>query len=137
MEYEMSMTGELNFFLRLQIKQNKQGTFVHQTKYTKELLKKYDMSDAKPLTTLMTTSIMLVLDEDGEAVDQWEFRSMIGSLLYLTVTRPDINFVVCLYAHFQALLRTSHHQAVKRILRYLKHTLKYGLWFFASFLLSF
>ena len=68
-EFEMSMMGELNFFLGLQIKQCKQGTFVHQTKYTKDLLKKFDMSDAKPLVTPMATSIMLDSDEDDEEVD--------------------------------------------------------------------
>jgi hypothetical protein len=135
-EFEMSMMGELNFFLGLQIKQCKQGTFVHQTKYTKDLLKKFDMSDAKPLASPMATSIVLDLDEDGEEVDQREYRSMIGSLLYLTVTRPDIHFVVCLCARFQASPRHLHRQAVKRILRYLKHTLEFGLWFSASSSLS-
>ena len=68
-EFEMSMMGELNFFLGLQIKQCKQGTFVYQTKYTKDLLKKFDMSDAKPLASLMATSTVLDSDEDGEEVD--------------------------------------------------------------------
>ena len=100
------------------------------------LLKKFNMSDAMPLASPMATSIVLDPDEDGEEVDQREYRSMIGSLLYLTAIRPDIHFAVCLCARFQASPRTSHCQAVKRILRYLKHTLKYGLWFFASSSLS-
>ena len=94
------------------------------------------MSDAKPLATPMATSTILDLDEDGEEVDQREYRSMIGSLLYLTATRPDIHFAVCLCAHFQASPSTSHHQAVKHILRYLKHTLEYELWFSTSSSLS-
>ena len=93
-EFEMSMMGELNFFLGLQIKQCKQDTFVHQTKYTKDLLKKFDMSDAKPLTTPMATSIVLDPNEDGKKVDQREYMSMIGSLLYLTTIRPNIHFVI-------------------------------------------
>jgi hypothetical protein len=87
-EFEMSMMGELQFFLGLQIKQAKEGTFVHQAKYTKDILKKFKMDDSKPLSTPMPTT--LDADEDGEPVDQKEYRSMIGSLLYLTATRPDI-----------------------------------------------
>ena len=88
-EFQMSMMGELTFFLGLQIKQCKQGTFIHQAKYTKDLLKKFDMVNVKPLSTPMSTTTALDPDEDCEAVDQREYRSMIGSLLYLTVTRPD------------------------------------------------
>jgi hypothetical protein len=89
-EFEMSMMGELEFFLGLQIKQTKEGTFVHQAKYTKDILKKFKMDDSKPLLTLMSMTTVLDTDEDREPVDQKEYRSMIGSLLYLTVTRPDI-----------------------------------------------
>jgi hypothetical protein len=99
-EFEMSMMGELNFFLGLQIKQTQDGTFVHQGKYTKDALKKFDMGEGKPLLTPMSTSTTLNTDEDGEPVDQKEYRSMIGSLLYLTATRPDIHFAVCLCACF-------------------------------------
>jgi hypothetical protein len=89
-EFEMSVMGELQFFLGLQIKQAKEGTFVHQAKYTKDILKKFNMDDSKPLSTLMSTTTALDADEDEEPVDQKEYRSMIGSLLYLTATRPDI-----------------------------------------------
>jgi hypothetical protein len=131
-EFEMSMMGELQFFLGLQIKQAKEGTFVHQAKYTKDILKKFKMDDSKPLSTPMSTTTMLDADEDREAMDQKEYRSMIGSLLYLTATRPDIQFSVCLCTHFQASPRTSHRQAVKRIFRYLRYTLELGLWYSAS-----
>jgi hypothetical protein len=77
------------------------------------------MDDSKPLSTPMSTTIALDADEDGELVDQKEYRSMIGPLLYLTETRPDIQFSVCLCACFQASSRTSHRQAIKRIFRYL------------------
>jgi hypothetical protein len=89
-EFEMSMMGELQFFLGLQIKQAKEGTFMHQAKYTKDILKKFKMDDSKPLSTPMSTTTVLDTDEDGELVDQKEYQSMIGSLLYLTATRPDI-----------------------------------------------
>ncbi|WVZ49159.1 LOW QUALITY PROTEIN: hypothetical protein U9M48_000536 [Paspalum notatum var. saurae] len=90
------------------------------------------MGDSKPTTTPMSTNTALDADEDGEAVDQKEFRGMIGSLLYLTATRPDIQFAVCLYARYQASPRTSHRQAVKRIFRYLKFTPELGLWYSSS-----
>jgi hypothetical protein len=85
-EFEMSMIGELQFFLGLQIKQAKEGTFVHQAKYTKDILKKFKMDDSKPLSTPMSTTTTLDVDKDREPVDQKEYRSMIGSLLYLTAS---------------------------------------------------
>ncbi|XP_004966968.2 uncharacterized protein LOC101762853 [Setaria italica] len=115
-EFEMSMMGELKFFLGLQIKQTSEGTFVHQGKYTKDVLQKFAMDDAKPISTPMPTSAALDADENGEPVDQKDYRSMIGSLLYLTATRPDIHFAVCMCARFQASPRISHRQAVKRIM---------------------
>jgi hypothetical protein len=118
-EFKMSMMGELQFSLGLQIKQAKEGTFVHQAKYTKDILKKFNMDDSKPLSTLMSMYTALDADEDGEPVDQKEYRSMIGSLLYLMATRPDIQFSVCLCARFQASPRTSHRQAIMRIFWYL------------------
>jgi hypothetical protein len=89
-EFEMSMMGELQFFLRLQIKQAKKGTFVHQAKYTKDIVRKFKMEDSKAMTTPMSTTTTLDADEEGEHMDQKEYRSMIGSHLYLTSTRPDI-----------------------------------------------
>jgi hypothetical protein len=101
-EFQMSMMGELTFFLGIQVKQAKQGTFVHQAKYMKDLMKKFNMAEFKPVSTPMSSAASLGLDEDGEAADQREYRSMIGSLLYLTSTRPDIQFTVGLCARFQA-----------------------------------
>jgi hypothetical protein len=82
----MSMMGELTFFLGIQVKQTKQGTFMHQAKYTNDLMKKFNMAELKPMSTLMSPAVSLGLDEDGEAVDQREYRSMISSLLYLSDT---------------------------------------------------
>jgi hypothetical protein len=131
-EFEMSMMGELQFFLGLQIKQSKEGTFVHQAKYTKDIVRKFKMEDSKAMATPMSMTTALDVDEEGEHVDQKEYRSMIGSLLYLTATRPDIQFSVCLCARFQASPRPSHRQAVKRIFRYLRHTPDFSLWYPAS-----
>jgi hypothetical protein len=100
-EFQMSMMEELTFFLGIQVKQMKQGTFVHQAKYTKDLMKKFNMAELKPVSTPMSTATTLDLNENGEAVDQREYRSIIGSLLYLIATRSGILFVVCLCACFQ------------------------------------
>jgi hypothetical protein len=110
----------------------KQGTFVHQGKYTKDLMKKFNMTELKPMSTPMSSAASLGLNEDGDAVDQREYRSMIGSLLYLTATRPDIQFIVGLCARFQSSSRSSHRTAVQRVFRYLKHTLEFGIWYSAS-----
>jgi hypothetical protein len=131
-EFQMSMMGELTFFLGIQVKQTKQSTFVHQAKYTKELMKKFNMTELKPVSTLMSSTASLGPNEDGEAVDQREYRSMIDSLLYLTVTRLDIQFSVGLCACFQASPHSSHRMAVQRVFRYLKHTPEFGIWYSAS-----
>jgi hypothetical protein len=89
-EFQMSMMGELTFFLGIQAKQMKQGTFVHQAKYMKDLMRKFNMVELKPVSTPMSTATSIRANEDGEAIDQREYRSINGSLLYLMVTRPDI-----------------------------------------------
>jgi hypothetical protein len=131
-EFQISMIGELTFFLGIQVKQTKQGTFMHQAKYTKDLLKKFNMVELKPVSTLMSSAASLGPDEDGEVVDQREYKSIISSLLYLTVTQPDIQFVMGLCARFQASPRSSHWTTLQRIFRYLKHTPEFGIWYSAS-----
>nr|AAX96236.1 retrotransposon protein, putative, Ty1-copia sub-class [Oryza sativa Japonica Group]ABA92692.1 retrotransposon protein, putative, Ty1-copia subclass [Oryza sativa Japonica Group] len=131
-EFDMSMMGELSYFLGLQIKQTPQGTFEHQTNYTKDLLRRFKMENCKPISTPISSTAVLDPDEDGEAIDQKEYRTMIGSLLYLTASRPDIQFAVCLCARFQASPRASHRQAIKRIMSYLNHTLEFGIWYSTS-----
>jgi hypothetical protein len=126
-EFQMSMMGELTFFLGIQVKQTKKGTFVHQAKYMKDLIKKFNMAELKPMSTPMSSTASLGSDEDDEAVDQREYRSMIGSLLYLTATRPDIQFAVRLCARLQASPCSSHQMAIQRIFRYLKHTPEFGI----------
>ncbi|KAJ9536171.1 hypothetical protein OSB04_un000651 [Centaurea solstitialis] len=128
-EFEMSMMGELNFFLGIQVKQNPDGIFINQSKYIKDMLKKFNMTDCSPIKTPMPTGNLLGPDLAGKSVDQKIYRSMIGSLLYLTATRPDIMFATCFCARFQANPKESHLAAVKRILRYLKGTPEMGLWY--------
>jgi hypothetical protein len=112
-EFQMSMMGELTFFLSIQVKQMKEGTFVHHAEYTKDLMKKFNMVELKLMSTLMSTSTLLGPDEDGKVVDQREYRSMIDSLLYLTVTRSDVQFSVGLCARFQASPCSSHRTTVQ------------------------
>ena len=125
----MSMMGELNYFLGLQIKQLEEGTFVSQTKYCNELLKRFDMANSKVIDTSMPTVVNMDRDENDKVVDIKRYRGMIGSLLYLTASRPDIMFSVCMCARYQSCPKESHLKAFKHILRYLCGTSKYGLWF--------
>ena len=120
-QYQMSMMGELNFFLGLQIRQQANGTFISQEKYLRDCLKKFKMQDCnqKGYKTLMPTNGQLDSDVFGKDYDQKTYRSMIGSLLYLCASRPDIMLSVCMCARFQAAPKESHHKVVKRILRYL------------------
>jgi hypothetical protein len=107
----------------------KDGNFLSQEKYTKDLLKRFSMEKCKPIKTPMPTNGHLNLDEGGNLVDQTLYRSMIGSLLYLTASRLDIMFSVCMCARFQSNPKKAHLRVVKRILRYLKHTPSVGLWY--------
>ena len=125
----MSMMGELNNFLGLQIKQTKEGIFVNQAKYCKELIKRFGMESAKHMATPMSTGCYLDKDESGQSIDMKQYRGMIGSLLYLSASRPDIMFSVCMCARFQSNPKQSHLSAVKRIIRYLVGTINLGLWY--------
>ena len=127
--YEMSMMGELSFFLGLQVYQKQSGIFICQSKYIKDLLKKYQMEDSSTAKTPMPTATKLDKDETGKKVDITGYRGMIGSLLYLTASRPDIMFATCLCARFQSDPKESHLIAVKRIFRYLKGTPNLGIWY--------
>jgi hypothetical protein len=121
-EFEMSLLGELSFFLGLQIRQRNQGIFISQTKYIREMLKRFGMEDCKPFITPMQTSCKLIKDDDLKSTDQRQYRSMIGSLLYVTASRPYVMQVVGQVARFQEAPKESHVLAVKRIFRYLKGT---------------
>ena len=127
-EFEMSL-GELKFFLGLQISQQNNGIFIYQSKYIKEMLKKFGMEDCKPISTPITTGCKLSKDDESKEVDQKLYRSMIGSLLYVTASILDVMQVVGLVARFQANPKETHILAIKRIFRYLKGTTKFGLWY--------
>nr|GEV98582.1 reverse transcriptase domain-containing protein [Tanacetum cinerariifolium] len=116
-EEEMSSMGELTFFLGLQVKQKNDGIFISQDKYVAEILKKFGLTKVKNASTPMETQKSLLNDEDGKEVDVHTYRSMIGSLMYLTSSRPVIIFAVCACARYQVNLKVSHLHAVKRIFR--------------------
>ncbi|KAK6150461.1 hypothetical protein DH2020_015393 [Rehmannia glutinosa] len=128
-KFEMSMMGELTFFLGLQVKQLKDGTFISQIKYTRDLMKKFCMEEKSSVKISMNTSVKMDMDADGKAVDQTRYRALIGSLLYLTANRQDITFAVGVCARFQSAPTESHMTAAKRILRYLKGCQEVVLWY--------
>jgi hypothetical protein len=128
-KFEMSMMGELKYFLGFQIEQLQEGTFISQTKYIQDILNKFGMKNAKPIKTPMGTNGHLDLDMGGKSVDQKVYRSMIGSLLYLCASRPDIMLSICMCARFQANPKEVHLRVVKKIMRYLVYTPKFGLWY--------
>ncbi|GJY57582.1 putative ribonuclease H-like domain-containing protein, partial [Tanacetum coccineum] len=128
-KFQMSLMGELTFFLGLQVTQKADGIFISQDKYVDEILKKFGFSTVKTASTPMETSKPLMKDDNAEYVDVHLYRSMIGSLMYLTSSRPDIMFVVFACARFQVTPKVSHLHVVKRIFRYLKGQLKLGLWY--------
>jgi hypothetical protein len=101
-KFEMSMMGELNYFLGFQVKQIKEGTFISQTKYTQDLLKRFGMKDTKPTKTPMGTDGHFDLNKGGKLIDQKAYRSMTGSLLYLCASRLDIMLSVCMCDRFQS-----------------------------------
>ncbi|GJY07582.1 putative ribonuclease H-like domain-containing protein [Tanacetum coccineum] len=127
--FQMSSMVKLTFFLGLQMKQQYDGIFISQDKYVADILKKFDFLSIRTATTPIESNKPLVKDEDGVDVDVHVYRSMIGSLMYLTASRPDIMFAICACARFQVTPKASHLNAVKRIFRYLKHQPKLGLWY--------
>nr|GEX57419.1 retrovirus-related Pol polyprotein from transposon TNT 1-94 [Tanacetum cinerariifolium] len=114
-KFQMSLMGELTFFLGLQVKQKEDGIFISQDKYIAKILRKFGLTDRKSASTPIDIEKPLLKDPDGEDVDVHTYRSMIGSLMYLTSSRPDIMFTVCACARFQVTLKVSHLYAVKRI----------------------
>ncbi|KAK1650752.1 hypothetical protein QYE76_068557, partial [Lolium multiflorum] len=128
-KFEMSMMGELKFFLGFQVRQLAKGTFISQEKYVKDMLKKFNMTNASPMKTPMPVKGQLGSCDGEKDVDIKVYRSMIGSLLYLCASRPDIMLSVGMCARFQSAPKESHLMAVKRILRYLVLTPTLGLWY--------
>ncbi|GKC66074.1 retrovirus-related pol polyprotein from transposon TNT 1-94 [Tanacetum coccineum] len=128
-KFQMSMMGQISFFLGLQISQNPRGIFINQAKYANEILKKFDLHKSDPVDTPMVERTKLDEDLSGIPVDQTKYRSMIGSLMYLTASRPDLVFAVCMCARYQSRPTKKHLEAVKRVFRYLQGSINMGLWY--------
>ncbi|XP_030945934.1 uncharacterized protein LOC115970437 [Quercus lobata] len=128
-EFEMSMVGELNYLLGLQVKQRKDGIFISEEKYAKNLVKRFGLDSRKHASTPMSSSVKLSSNPIDAEVDPTLYISIIGSLLYLTSSRPDIAFNVGVCARFQTAPKESHMMAVKRIIRYVNGTSDYEIWY--------
>nr|GEU31030.1 putative ribonuclease H-like domain-containing protein [Tanacetum cinerariifolium] len=128
-KFKMSMMGKISFFLGLQISQSPRGIFINQSKYALESLKKYGFESCDPVDTPMVEKSKLDEDRKGKSVDPSHYCGMIGTLRYLTASRPDLQFVICMYARYQARPTEKHVHAVKRIFRYLCGTIHRGLWY--------
>nr|GEV84144.1 retrovirus-related Pol polyprotein from transposon TNT 1-94 [Tanacetum cinerariifolium] len=131
--FEMSLMGEMTFFLGLQVNQPPYGIFINQSKYVLEILKKYGMESCDLIGTPMEIKDELDLDQNGTPVDATKYRSMIGALIYLTSSRPDIVHATCLCAWYQAKPTEKHLKEVKRIFCYLRGTVNTGLWYTKDF----
>ena len=127
--FEMSMVGELTYFLGLQVKQTDSKIYINQAKYARNLVKRFGLDKAAHVRTPMAANAKLTNDPSGESIDVTLYKSMIGYLLYLTASRPDIAFNVGVCSRFQSSLKISHLNAVKRIIKYVSGTCDYGLFY--------
>ncbi|GJZ11368.1 retrovirus-related pol polyprotein from transposon TNT 1-94 [Tanacetum coccineum] len=128
-KFQMSMMGQMSFFLGLQVSQNPKGIFINQSKFALEILKKFEMDSCDPVDTPMVDRLKLDEDPLWIPVDQTRFRSMVGSLMYLTASKPDLVFAVCMCARYQESPTKKHLEALKRVFWYLKGTINWGLWY--------
>ncbi|KAJ4976591.1 hypothetical protein NE237_001697 [Protea cynaroides] len=128
----MTNIGLMSYCLGIEVKQMKKGTFISQQGYTKEMCKKFKMSDCNPINTPVEIGIKLSKNEDGELVDPTFFKSLVGSLRYLTYIKPDILYRVGLVSRYIEAPTTTHWKMTKRILRYIKGTLKFDLFYSSS-----
>ena len=129
-EFEMSMMGELTYFLGLQVKQLKDGIFINQAKYAKDMVKKFNLEGHhKEVKIPLPAGLRMGYASNDERISESKYRKLIGSLLYITASRPDIQFAVGLCARYQVTPMKSHYQAALHILKYVKSTLNVGLWY--------
>ncbi|GKB34994.1 retrovirus-related pol polyprotein from transposon TNT 1-94, partial [Tanacetum coccineum] len=128
-KFQMSMMGQMSFFLGLQIYQNPKGIFINQSKYANEILKKFDLHKSDPIDTPMVERTKLDEDLLGIPVDHIRYQSMVGCLMYLTASRPDLVFAVCMCARYQSKPTKKHLEVVKWVFRYLQGTINMGLWY--------
>ena len=123
----MTNLGLMKCFLGIEVDQSDDGIFICQTKYENEVLKRFRMLNCKPATTPMATGIKLSKYDEGSYVDPTLYKRLVGSLMYLTATRPDIMFAISLISRFMETPKSTHWQAGNRILRYVVGTNEFGI----------
>ena len=128
-KFEMTDLGLLHFFLGLEVCQTDGGIFISQKKYAKDLLKKFGMINCKPATTLMNVNEKLQQNDGAEMADVQRFKSLVGGLIYLTHTRPDISYSIGVISRFMQHPSRDHFGAAKRVMRYIAGTIEYGIWY--------
>jgi hypothetical protein len=126
-QFSMTDLGKMKYFLGIEVVQNKQGIFICQQKYASEILDRFGMKECNKVCSPIVPGSKLIKDEKGKTVDATEYKRMIGCLMYLLATRPDLTFSVCLAARYMERPTEMHLASVKRILRYLKGTLSFGM----------
>ena len=127
--FEMTDLGFLHYFLGIQVWQKDDGFYLSQTKYALDILKRFQVTDCKSVSTPIASGLKLSKDMEGEDVDPTLYRQLVGSLVYLTHTRPDISFAVSVVSRFLSSPKVPHWIAAKRILRYVKGTLTMGIYY--------
>lgn len=128
-EFDMTDLGNMRYFLGIEVLQTETGIHVSQAKYTLEVLKRFGMEDCNGVKNPMVPGVKLNMDEGGDRVDETLYKQIIGSLVYITTTRPDLQFSVSLLSRFMAKPTQLHLQAAKRFLRYLRSTINCGIWY--------
>ncbi|KAK3018739.1 hypothetical protein RJ639_003033 [Escallonia herrerae] len=123
----MKELGQLNHFLGLDVDHSEEGIFLHQQKYSKDMLKKFEMLKCKPISTPMEPNAKMYAHEEKDLEEARMYRQLVGSLIYLTLTRPDISYAVCVMNRYMQNPKKLHLEAVRRILRHVKGTLDYGI----------
>ena len=126
-EFEMKELGMMHYFLGMEVWETTDGIFLGQGKHAVEILKRFGMMDCKSMTTPIASNMKLLCDASSESIDTTMYCQMIGSLMYLTNTRPDIRLAVNTLTQYLTDPRSVHLTATKHILRYLKGTIDYGL----------
>nr|GEV37745.1 retrovirus-related Pol polyprotein from transposon TNT 1-94 [Tanacetum cinerariifolium] len=128
-KFQMSMMGKMSFFLGLQVSQSPEGIFINQSKYALEISTKYGMDTSDPIDTPMVDRSKQDEDPLGIPVNQTRFQGTVGSVMYLTASRPDLVFAVCMCARYQAKPTKKHLEVIKQVFRYLRGTINWGLWY--------
>jgi hypothetical protein len=128
-EFEMTDLGKMKYFLGIEVTQSAGGIFICQKKYAREVLERFRMDDCTPVQVPIIPGTKLTRDGEGEKIDSTYYKQMIGSLMYMTATRLDLTYAVSLISRFMEAPTELHYQAVRKILRYLKGTLDYGLFY--------